>query len=131
MKNLTNILTDNVPPVLKQTAPYGRNVFGLSYSLASPGGFVYFLEGNMSFSPYSIASLVSDAERFLKSDMVVSTQNTPNSLLYSSGVLVSLFADIYQYGKKLEKQGLSFEDSLNINENTSVFQRLNIIFSIK
>ena len=85
----------------------------------------------MSFSPYSIASLVSDAERFLKSDMVVSTQNTPNSLLYSSGVLVSLFADIYQYGKKLEKQGLSFEDSLNINENTSVFQRLNIIFSIK
>lgn len=129
--NLTNILTDNVPPVLKQTAPYGRNVFGLSYSLASPGGFVYFLEGNMSFSPYSIASLVSDAERFLKSDMVVSTQNTPNSLLYSSGVLVSLFADIYQYGKKLEKQGLSFEDSLNINENTSVFQRLNIIFSIK
>jgi hypothetical protein len=129
--NLTNILTDYVPPVLKQTAPYGRNVFGLSYSLASPGGFVYFLEGNMRFSPYSIASLVSDAERFLKSDMVVSTQNTPNSLLYSSGVLVSLFADIYQYGKKLEKQGLSFEDSLNINENTSVFQRLNIIFSIK
>ena len=129
--NLTNILTDYVPPVLKQTAPYGRNVFGLSYSLASPGGFVYFLEGNMSFSPYSIASLVSDAERFLKSDMVVTAQNTPNSLLYSSGVLVSLFADIYQYGKKLEKQGLSFEDSLNINENTSVFQRLNIIFSIK
>jgi hypothetical protein len=129
--NLTNILTNYVPPVLRQTAPYGRNVFGLFYSLASPGGFVYFTEDNMSFAPYSIASFVVDLERFLNSNMVTTTENTSNSLLYSSGVLISLFADIYQYGKKLEKQGLGFEDSLNINENTSVFQRLNIIFSIK
>ncbi len=129
--NLTNILTDYVPPVLRQTAPYGRNVFGLFYSLASPGGFVYFTEGNMSFAPYSISSFVVDLERFLNSNMVTTTENTSNSLLYSSGVLISLFADIYQYGKKLEKQGLGFEDSLNVNENTSVFQRLNIIFSIK
>lgn len=85
----------------------------------------------MTFMPFSIATFISDLERLLNSDMIRTTQNTTNSLLYSSGVLISLFADIYQYGKKLEKPGLSFEDNLNINENTSVFQRLNIIFSIK
>lgn len=96
--NLTNILTDYVPPVLTNSALWTECIRIIVFTY-SPGGFVYFLEGNMSFSPYSIASLVSDAERFLKSDMVVTAQNTPNSLLYSSGVLVSLFADIYQYGK--------------------------------
>ncbi len=129
--NLTNILTDYVPPVLRQTAPYGRNVFGLFYSLAGPGGFIAYAEDKMTFMPYSIAAFVSDLERLLNSDMIRTTQNSSNSLLYSSGVLISLFADIYQYGKKLEKQGFSFEDGLNVNENTSVFQRLNIIFSIK
>lgn len=129
--NFTNILCDYVPPVLRQTAPYGRNVFGLFYSLAVPGGFIAYAEEKMTFMPFSIATFISDLERLLNSDMIRTTQNTTNSLLYSSGVLISLFADIYQYGKKLEKPGLSFEDNLNINENTSVFQRLNIIFSIK
>lgn len=129
--NLTNILTLYVPPVLLQTAPYSRNLFGVLYSLAIPGGFIAYAEDKMTFMPYSIASFIADAERLLNSNMITTTGNTSDSLLYSSGVLVRVFADIYQYGKKLEKQGLSFADDLNVNESTSVFQRLNIIFSIK
>lgn len=128
---LTNVLTDYVPPVLLQTAPYGRNLFGVFYSIASPGGFLNYTENNMSFAPYAVKDFVSDLERFLNSDMVTTTEKSPQSLMYSSGVLISLFADIYEYGKKLEKQGFSFADSLNVSEDTSVWQRLNIILSIK
>lgn len=129
--NLTNIASDFVPPILVQIAPNGRNFFGVFYSLASPNGFVNYLENNMSFAPFSIQNLISDLENLLNSNMIKTSENSPNSLLFSSGTLISLFADIYQYGKKLDAVGFPFADGLNVNENTSIWQRLNIILSTK
>ena len=63
--------------------------------------------------------------------MVTSTAKTSDALFYSSGVLISLFADIYEYGRRLEKQGFPFADGLNVNEEMTAWDRLNIILSIK
>lgn len=128
---LTNVLTDYVPPVLRQAAPYGRNLFGLFYGLAIPGGFFNYTENNMTFAPFTVKELISDLERFLNSEMVTSTAKTSDALFYSSGVLISLFADIYEYGRRLEKQGFPFADGLNVNEEMTAWDRLNIILSIK
>ncbi len=129
--NLTNILTDFVPPILLQMAPNGRNFFGVFYSLAATNGFVNYMENNMSFAPFQIKNLISDTENLLNSNMVRTTENSGNSLLFSAGTLISLFADIYEYGKKMDAVGFPFADGLNVNENTSVWQRLNIILSTK
>ena len=129
--NLTNILTDFVPPLLREMAPNGRNLFGLFYSLASPGGFVDYTEKNMSFAPYSISSLISDSESFLNSNMIRTSESNANSLLFSTGTLIGLFADIYQYGKKMDSVGFPFADGLNINEQMTIWHRMNILLSTK
>jgi hypothetical protein len=129
--NLTNILTDFVPPVLREMAPNGRNLFGLFYSLASPGGFIDYTEKNMSFAPYSVSSLISDTESLLNSNMIRTSESNANSLLFSTGTLIGLFADIYQYGKKMDSVGFPFADGLNINEQTTIWHRMNILLSTK
>ena len=54
---------------------------------AVPGGFIAYAEEKMTFMPFSIATFISDLERLLNSDMIRTTQNNTNSLLYSSGFL--------------------------------------------
>lgn len=158
--NLTNITTSSLPPILRQVAPYGRNFFIMFYALATGGsnpnpasnlvplaltsggtsaysaandnsGFINYMENHMTYSPYSVDQMIQDLEKLLDSNMIKSTANSEDSLLYSTGTLISIFTDIYQYGKKVDYTGFGFADGLNVNEKMTVWEKANIIFSAK
>ncbi|MCB1156080.1 MAG: hypothetical protein KDK45_01145 [Leptospiraceae bacterium] len=128
---LTDILTKQLSPLIRQIAPYGRNIFAMMGSLGEPGSYISFLETQMTIGTFKIVDLLSDTERLLKSNMIQTKTEDGDSLLYSSGVLLKAFADINEFGKKLDTKGFPFADSLNKNDDDTYWQRLNIILSEK
>ncbi|MCB1179815.1 MAG: hypothetical protein KDK36_19720 [Leptospiraceae bacterium] len=131
---ITSIFTNDIPEMIYKMAPYGRNTYAMMGSLGKPGSYVSFLEEKMSFSPYLINDMIIDLERLTVSDMIQRTSNDEFSLLYSGGTLIKLFADIYQFGRKLDTYGFPFADGLNLDDTSgqaNYWNRLNMILSSK
>ncbi|MEM7181034.1 MAG: hypothetical protein AAF518_08980 [Spirochaetota bacterium] len=118
-------------PLLRQVAPYGRNLYALIGSLGVSGSYFSYLERNMTIGSYKITELLLDAEQLLQSAMIQRKENDTDSLLYSTGILLKAFADVQEQGKKFNVPGYSFADSLNVNDNDTYWQRLNILLSSK
>ncbi|MCB1189636.1 MAG: hypothetical protein H7A23_17635 [Leptospiraceae bacterium] len=127
---IKDMLGTNTPPLLRVLAPYGRNLYGLLYPIVTPGNFVTYLEVAMTAKPYTIADLLSDVTRFIKSDIIQSRENNMNSFIYSSGELIGYFAQIYEQGGKVTPGNYYFQDSQNSNrEYSTVWERLNLVFT--
>ena len=131
---LTNILTHDLPDMIEKIAPYGRNMYAMLGSLGKPDGYIAFLENNMSYVPHSVKELLIDVERILRSEMIQRKIEDEHSLLYSAGKLIQLFADIHQFGRKIDPYGFPFADNLNVDDTSpfaNYWNRLNMIFSSK
>ncbi len=131
---IRSILQTDVPILLEAIAPFARNMYAMVGGLGQPGNFLSYMENNMGIVPYSIRDLLWDFEKFCTSELIQRTDNDENSLLFSSGILIRAFADIHQFGKKLDPSGFPFADNMNIDENgteANVWNRLNMILSSK
>jgi hypothetical protein len=131
---IRSILQTDVPILLEAIAPFARNMYAMVGGLGQPGNFLSYMENNMAIVPYSIRDLLWDFEKFCTSELIQRTDNDENSLLFSSGILIRAFADIHQFGKKLDPSGFPFADNMNIDENgieANVWNRLNMILSSK
>jgi hypothetical protein len=131
---LTKIMSVDIPEMIYKMAPYGRNLYALIGTLGKPGSYIAFLESSMSYLPYSVKDLVLDLERLTVADMIQRVQNDEFSLLFSGGKLIQLFADIHQFGKKLDTYGFPFADNLNVDDTSqgsNYWNRLNMILSSK
>ncbi|MCB1144409.1 MAG: hypothetical protein KDK54_19300 [Leptospiraceae bacterium] len=128
------ILTVDLPDILLKISPFSRNLYALVGNLGAPGSYISFLEDKMSVRPYLIRDLFWDLERFCTSSDVQSKREDETSLLFASGKLIKVFADIYEFGKKLDPTGFPFADNLNVDENgvqANYWNRLNMILSSK
>ncbi|NBU96641.1 MAG: hypothetical protein EBS19_00285 [Spirochaetia bacterium] len=131
---IRSILQTDVPILLEAMAPYARNMYAMAGGLGQPGNFLSYMENNMGIVPYSIRDLLWDFEKFCTSELIQRKDNDENSLLFSSGILIRAFADIHQFGKKLDPYGFPFADNMNIDDNgteANVWNRLNMILSSK
>jgi hypothetical protein len=131
---IRSILQTDVPILLEAIAPFARNMYAMVGGLGQPGNFLSYMENNMVIVPYSIRDLLWDFEKFCTSELIQRTDNDENSLLFSSGILIRAFADIHQFGKKLDPSGFPFADNMNIDENgieANVWNRINMILSSK
>ncbi|MCX7999035.1 MAG: hypothetical protein N3A69_08820, partial [Leptospiraceae bacterium] len=131
---ITNILTNDLPNIVEKIAPYGRNMYAMLGVLGKPDGYIAFLENHMTYVPYTVKELLIDVERILRSEMVQRKIEDEDSLLFSTGKLIQLFADIHQFGRKLDPYGFPFADNLNVDDNSpfaNYWNRLNMILSSK
>ncbi|HNO21896.1 MAG TPA: hypothetical protein PKK94_02885, partial [Leptospiraceae bacterium] len=129
-----SMMTGDLPVILQQVAPYGRNVFALAGSLGKPGSYFSYLEQKMTIGSYRIRDLLDDVNRFCTAEMVQTKLENSDALFYSSGKLLKLFADVYQFGRKLDAYGFPFADNLNVDDNASdslYWNRLNMLLSTK
>jgi hypothetical protein len=128
---LTTLLTEDMPKIIKITAPDGRNFIVLLESLTRPGGFLGYMQDGLQTNA-SVKDLFMDLENLLRSDMLHTKSKDKNSLLYSSGILLKDFAKAIRFGKKLDKPGFQFADGFNETEAyDNKFYVLNYIFSVK
>jgi len=128
---LTTILTEDMPKIIKITAPDGRNFVVLLESLTRTGGFLGYMQDELQTNA-SVKDLFMDLENLLKSDMLHTKAKDKSSLLYSSGILLKDFATAIRFGKKLDKPGFQFADSFNETEAyDNKFYVLNYMFSVK
>ncbi|MDX1958000.1 MAG: hypothetical protein SFU98_05475 [Leptospiraceae bacterium] len=131
---LRSILTSNVPEILLSLSNYGRSLYAIAGSLGAPGQFINHLEDKMTIGRYKISELLEDLERFCKAEMVQTKKQNVDSMLYSGGVLIKLFADIYEFGRKADSYGFPFADNLNVDDTgieAQYWNRLNMLLSSK
>ncbi|MCG6167750.1 hypothetical protein [Leptospira sanjuanensis] len=125
---VTNLLTSDTPALIEVSAVYGRCVNGVLMGLSLTGEFFSYLEADMN-TPYTIREIFDDLDRLTVSDMVQSRSGN-RSLLYTAGVLMNLFADITEKGRKPFPDGTVFWDRFNKNEDsTTYWDNLTSIFS--
>ncbi|WP_246838717.1 hypothetical protein [Leptospira stimsonii] len=116
---LTGLLTLDTPSLIQVSASYGRSINGVLMGLSLTGEFFSYLEANMS-TPYTIREIFDDLEKLTISDMVQSRSGN-HSLLYSAGILMNLFADITEKGRKPFPDGAVFWDRFNKNEDSATY----------
>ncbi|TGL82628.1 hypothetical protein [Leptospira yasudae] len=125
---LTSLLTSDTPALIEVSAVYGRCVNGVLMGLSLTGEFFSYLEADMN-TPYTIREIFDDLDRLTVSDMMQSRSGN-RSLLYTAGVLMNLFADITEKGRKPFPDGTVFWDRFNKNEDsTTYWDNLTSIFS--
>ncbi|TGM96531.1 hypothetical protein [Leptospira yasudae] len=125
---VTSLLTSDTPALIEVSAVYGRCVNGVLMGLSLTGEFFSYLEADMN-TPYTIREIFDDLDRLTVSDMMQSRSGN-RSLLYTAGVLMNLFADITEKGRKPFPDGTVFWDRFNKNEDsTTYWDNLTSIFS--
>ncbi|MCB1170514.1 MAG: hypothetical protein KDK25_09285, partial [Leptospiraceae bacterium] len=128
---ITDILTNDVPNLLRSSAPYARGLIGTLAGIGAPETFGDYFLLQMK-SSYTIDEVLRDLEQFLAAPIVQSTGPDPNNVLYSAGTLSKAIADIKAQGRKTGVGGYWFEDHWNVTEEgNTVFDSLNYIFSRK
>lgn len=125
---VTGLLTSDTPSLIQVSAAHGRSINGVLMGLSLTGEFFSYIETDMN-TPYTIRDIFDDLDRLTVSDMVQSRSGN-HSLLYSAGVLMNLFADITEKGRKPFPDGAVFWDRFNKNEDsTTYWDNLTSIFS--
>ncbi|TGL69254.1 hypothetical protein [Leptospira kmetyi] len=125
---VTTLLTSDTPALIQVSAPYGKCINGVLMGLSLTGEFFSYIETDMN-TPYTIREIFDDLDRLTVSDMVQSRSGN-RSLLYTAGVLMNLFADITEKGRKPFPDGTVFWDRFNKNEDsTTYWENLTSIFS--
>lgn len=128
---ITDILTNDVPQLLRSSAPHARGLIGTLAGIGAPNSFGDYFLHRMK-SSFSIDEVLRDLENFLAAPVVQSTGPDPNNILYSAGILSRAIADIKVQGRKTGVGGYWFEDHWNVTEQgNTVFDSLNYIFSRK
>jgi hypothetical protein len=128
---LTTLLTVDMPKMMKEAAPEGRNFIVLMESLTRSGGFLGYMQDQLR-ADATVTELFRDIENLLRSDMLHTKAKDSSSLLYSSGILLKDFSKAIRFGKKLDKPGFQFADGFNETEAfDNKFYVLNYILSAK
>ena len=128
---ITDILSTDMPKLLRSSAPDARGLVGIMAGIAAPNTFGDYFLLRMR-SNHSIDDVLIQLERFLASPIVQSTVPGPDNVLYSAGTLAKAIADIKAQGRKTGVGGYWFEDHWNVTEQgNTVFDSLNYIFSRK
>ncbi|EMJ95982.1 hypothetical protein [Leptospira alstonii] len=125
---ITALLTSDTSALIQVSASYGKCINGVLIGLFLTGEFFSYLEENMS-TPYSIREIFDDLDRLTVSDMIQSRSGN-RSLLYGAGILMNLFAEIVEKGRRPFPDGTVFWDRFNKNEDsTTYWDNLTSIFS--
>ena len=128
---LHTILTQDAPAMIRFSAPYARSLSGVLEGLTAPGGFTEYMQAKM-YSDYSLDDLIQELERFANDPIIQSRDYNLNNILFASGTLIKQFADIGEFGRKMDVGGYIFEDRWNITESgSSLFDRMHFILSRK
>ncbi len=128
---ISDILSSDVPNLLRSSAPHARGLIGVMAGIAAPGTFGDYFLLRMK-SDQSIDEVLVQLEQFLADPVIQSTGPDPNNILYSAGTLSKAIADIKAQGRKTGVGGYWFEDHWNVTEQgNTVFDSLNYIFSRK
>ena len=128
---LTDILSTDLPKLLRSSAPYARGMIGTLAGIAAPDSFGDYFLGKLH-STHRIDEVLRDLQNFLADPVIQSTQPGPDNVLYSAGTLSKAIADIKEQGRKTGVGGYWFEDHWNVTEEGNTpFDTLNYIFSRK
>ncbi|MFN3605478.1 MAG: hypothetical protein ACK4UJ_12290 [Leptonema sp. (in: bacteria)] len=109
---LTNLITNNLPYILTNTAKYTRSLIGIMAGISKPNAFGNYFMTNLK-SSYHTKEILYDLERFLASNEVQSYGPSEEAILYQLGSLIKHLADIKEQGRKTGIMGYSFEDKWN------------------
>ncbi|TGJ98494.1 hypothetical protein EHQ53_01880 [Leptospira langatensis] len=117
---ITTLLSVDTADLASVSAPNARSVVGVLMGIVKSGEFYSYLEADMK-TPYSIKAIFSDTKRLLMSKMIQTTKEDNTSLIYTAGVLMGIFADLTETGKKEFPDGFVFYDRFNKDENSDTY----------
>ncbi len=117
---ITDLLSVDMADLSEVSAPYGRSTVGVLMGIVKSGEFFSYLEADMK-TPYSIKAIFKDAKKLLMSDMIQTNKEDNSSLIYTAGVLMGIFADLTETGRKQFPDGFVFYDRFNKDENSETY----------
>ncbi|TGL49931.1 hypothetical protein EHQ61_10035 [Leptospira wolffii] len=117
---ITNLLSVDAADLAKVSAPYGRSTVGVLMGIVKNGEFFSYLEADMR-SPYSIRAIFNDTKKLLVSDMIQTDRKDNSSLIYTAGILMGIFADLTETGRKQFPDGFVFYDRFNKDESSETY----------
>lgn len=117
---ITDLLSVDAADLTQISAPYGRSTVGVLMGIVKNGEFFSYLESDMR-SPHSIRDIFTDTKRLVVSDMIQTERKDNSSLIYTAGILMGIFADLTETGRKQFPDGFVFYDRFNKDESSETY----------
>lgn len=112
---ITNLMKNNLPALLSNTAQYTRSLIGILAGISKPDSFGDYFMTNLK-SSYHTRDIFYDLERLFVSNEIQSYGPSDDAILYQLGTLIKYLADIKEQGRKTGIAGYTFEDKWNETE---------------